>query len=337
MSKFVKGSYETASAAQRAIDELVAEGYSKKDITLVTNKDMSTTVQDEGVEVTTKTDVDHDDESMWEKIKDAFRIDPYDETTGDNDDVLADYTDDIRNGSIVVLVDGIKNDTADSPSMDDTTMPNTPTSGMTEPMGTTDFVDPTDTVSSTGVNPSMDAASDTIGTDDTNQSVPPADWGGATQDMTHDTDMGVAPDNSTVDNTASKDFSDKEKIKLQEEKLDVDTKEVQTGEVHVDKVVTEETQTVEVPVKHEEVRVERRPVTDGETADEADLKDESFTVPVVEEQIEVHKRPVVTEEVVIDKDTKEDVKHVSEEVRKEDIDIHTDGDVQIEDNDRDKL
>lgn len=321
MSKFVKGSYSSVSEAESAIDGLVAEGYSKKDITLVTNKDMSSSVENEGVDVKTDTEANREDESFWEKIKNVFTVNDYD----DADDVLSGYQDDIAQGNIVLLVDDDEN-REDTLDMDNDTAMTPPTAGINEPVGTTDFVNPAvGADSSLGVNPSLNAAADTIGTD----TPLPDDTDREAADLT------AAPLNDTDAHTDELTNEDKEKIRLQKEKLDVQTKEVQTGEVHVDKKVTEETQTVDVPVKHEEITVERHPVSEGElNPDEADLKDESFTIPVKEEQIEVHKHPVVTEEVEIDKDTKEDVKQVSETVRKEDLDIHTDGDVEIEDNDK---
>ncbi|MEG0475095.1 MAG: YsnF/AvaK domain-containing protein [Carnobacterium sp.] len=321
MSKFVKGSYTSVSEAESAIDGLVAEGYSKTDITLVTNKDMSSSVENEGVDVKTDTDTNREDESFWEKIKNVFTVKDYDES----DDVLAGYQDDIAKGNIVLLVDGDEN-RENTLDMDNDTTMTPPIAGVNEPVGTTDFVNPAmGADSSLGVNPSLNAAAGTMGTDDT--------------PLPDDTDLEAADLTAApltdVEDHAGHTNEDKEKIRLQKEKLDVHTNEVQTGEVHVDKKVTEETQTVDVPVKHDEITVERHPVAEGETAaGEADLKDESFTIPVKEEQIEVHKRPVVTEEVEIEKETKENMKQVSETVRKEDLDIHTDGDVEIEDNDK---
>lgn len=124
--------------------------------------------------------------------------------------------------------------------------------------------------------------------------------------------------------------NNEETIQLQEEKLDVGTKEVQTGEVNISKRVTEETETVEVPVKHEEIIIKRHNVTDGTQAD-GNLEDEEIVIPVSEEQIEVTKKPVVTEEVSIGKETVKETKQVSETVRKEDLDIESNGDVDVHD------
>jgi uncharacterized protein (TIGR02271 family) len=101
----------------------------------------------------------------------------------------------------------------------------------------------------------------------------------------------------------------------------------QAGEVTVRKDVVEETQTIEVPVRHEEVRVERRPVMDATTAmDEAGgtafrETEQELRVPVMAEQVEVRKVARPVEEVVVSKDTREETRHVSDTVRKERFDI----------------
>jgi len=82
--------------------------------------------------------------------------------------------------------------------------------------------------------------------------------------------------------------------------------------------VIEEQRTVEVPLRREEVHVERVPVTEQT----ADVGAETFTkqdieVPVVQEEVVIEKRPRVTEEVRIHKDTVTEHQQVSDTVRKE--------------------
>lgn len=54
---------------------------------------------------------------------------------------------------------------------------------------------------------------------------------------------------------------------------------------------------------------------------------ESITIPVHEEKVTVDKDTVVTEEVEIKKEHEEDVEHISEDVRREEIDIESSGNV----------
>lgn len=118
------------------------------------------------------------------------------------------------------------------------------------------------------------------------------------------------------------DLSDEEKIKLHEERLLVNKDRVQTGEVTVEKDVVTERQEFDVPVEREEVTIERRPVNERTTGDFDSLdNDEVVKVPVHEERLNVQKENVVNEEIVVKKNKVTDVEHVSEDVRREEVDI----------------
>ena len=116
-------------------------------------------------------------------------------------------------------------------------------------------------------------------------------------------------------------------MELREEVLDVNKKEVKTGDVQVGKDVETEEKSFDVPVKHEEVYVERRPVSGHGEDVSAESVDgsETIRVPIVEEKLEVQKKPVVTEEVVVGKRTVEEQEHVSETVKKEKARLDSDG------------
>lgn len=91
-------------------------------------------------------------------------------------------------------------------------------------------------------------------------------------------------------------------------------------------VVTEEVQRT-VPVRHEEVRVEREPVTDenvGEAMSGAELSEAEHEVVLHEEQPVVEKRTVPKERVRLEKDTVTGEQEVSEQVRKERIEAQGD-------------
>ncbi|MER2109358.1 MAG: YsnF/AvaK domain-containing protein [Desemzia incerta] len=337
MSKFVEGSYLSIEEAQKAIDVLVSQGYSENDITLVTNQSVKDSLSlDTDVEVTTdydetsNGDTGNDDKSMWDKIKDVFTVDSYDESSYDSpdynrdEDVLYNYKEDIDNGNIVVLVE-------DNPNIDRSTVDTNYTEGDTldtsNPGAVPPIVDPTP-VPGEGISPLPgEDIVDPTPAPRADEPIDPAPGLGTDDTLNNDMDNTIDPV-PTTDNSVT----DEERISLQEERLDVDTNEVQTGEVHVKKNVTEETKTVEVPVQHEEVTIEKRPVTGNEPAD-GTIGDEEISIPITEEQIEVTKRPVVTDEVVINKETKEETKEVSETVRKEDLDVDTQGDVTVDNDD----
>lgn len=120
------------------------------------------------------------------------------------------------------------------------------------------------------------------------------------------------------------DLDEDEKIQLHEERLRVNKDTVQSGEVTIDKNVVEERQEFDVPVSHDEVTIERRNVTDRVVEDDHfdnNLEDETIRVPLTEERVNIEKDNVVSEELVIKKNRVTETEHVSENVRKEEVEI----------------
>ncbi|GKU81488.1 YsnF/AvaK domain-containing protein [Niallia sp. NCCP-28] len=114
---------------------------------------------------------------------------------------------------------------------------------------------------------------------------------------------------------------------IREEELNIDRENVQTGEIQVSKEVVTEEKKIDVPVKHDEVYVERRPVSDSSGKVSPVSDSETIRVPIVEERLEVTKKPVVTEEIVVGKQTVEENEHISETVRKEKARFNKEGNV----------
>jgi len=107
-----------------------------------------------------------------------------------------------------------------------------------------------------------------------------------------------------------------------EERLNVGTEQVEAGRARLRKYVVTENVTTTVPVSHEEVRVEREPITDANR--DAALSGE----PISEEEHEVTlraERPVVEKEAVpvervrLGTETVTEQREVTEQVRKEQI------------------
>ena len=109
-----------------------------------------------------------------------------------------------------------------------------------------------------------------------------------------------------------------------EEELRVGTETRERGRARLRKHVVTETQQVTVPVQREEVRVEREPITDA-TLDAATsgpaISEEEHEVTLHEETPVVEKRVVPRERVRMDTETVTDDRQVSEEVRKEQIEV----------------
>jgi uncharacterized protein (TIGR02271 family) len=115
------------------------------------------------------------------------------------------------------------------------------------------------------------------------------------------------------------------RVRRSEEELRVETREREAGEMRVRKRVRTERESLTVPKKRVEVRVERVPVEGAATGEESaaapEIGEEEIVVPVVEEEIVVEKRPVVKEEIRIRKQVVEDVEVVEEDVRREEVEI----------------
>jgi uncharacterized protein (TIGR02271 family) len=110
------------------------------------------------------------------------------------------------------------------------------------------------------------------------------------------------------------------RVQRVEEELVAGTRKREAGAVRVRKRVVAEHQRMEVPIRREEVRIDRVPV-EGEVASEADIREEEVVIPLTEEEVVVEKRPVAKEEIRIRKDVVEDTEVVEEDVRREEIDI----------------
>jgi len=120
-------------------------------------------------------------------------------------------------------------------------------------------------------------------------------------------------------------------LELHEEELRARKTPVETGEVTVHKEVITENRTIEVPVKREEVVIERHEV--NRPATDADFRDSGQTtrIPVMEEKVTVDKQAFVREEVEIGKREVMDTERVSGEVRREEARIERSGDVDVDD------
>jgi uncharacterized protein (TIGR02271 family) len=118
-------------------------------------------------------------------------------------------------------------------------------------------------------------------------------------------------------------------MQLREEQLQTYKQPVEKGEVGLRKEVTSEQQSVDVPVTHEEVYIERRPGS-GQPSDAPIGEGETARVPVREEQVGVNKQQVVREEVELGKRQVQDTKHVSDTVRKEQARVEREGDITVE-------
>ena len=147
---------------------------------------------------------------------------------------------------------------------------------------------------------------------------------------------GTADD--TRDDTVGRDTSGPttdQAMTRSEEELRVGTQTRERGRARLRKHVVTEQQTVTVPVSREEVRVEREPITDANLEDATSgpaISEEEHEVTLREEIPVVEKRAVPKERVRLDTETVTEQRQVSEEVRKEQIEV--DGDQSTSRDDR---
>ncbi|HUH06230.1 MAG TPA: PRC and DUF2382 domain-containing protein [Egibacteraceae bacterium] len=109
-----------------------------------------------------------------------------------------------------------------------------------------------------------------------------------------------------------------------EEELNVGTRQRETGRLRLRKYETVEHVQTTVPVRREKARVVREPIS-GESADRttdrSDWAEGEQEVVLHEEEPVVEKRAVPKERVRVDKDVVTEEESVSEELRKEEIDL----------------
>jgi uncharacterized protein (TIGR02271 family) len=94
-----------------------------------------------------------------------------------------------------------------------------------------------------------------------------------------------------------------------------------TREATVIKEPVTETKTVEVPVTHEEISIERRDVSERPTEQRPVQSKTETKVPIKQEEVQVTKQPYVKEEIVIKKKPVTKTKTISEQVISEKVTV----------------
>lgn len=113
------------------------------------------------------------------------------------------------------------------------------------------------------------------------------------------------------------------RIQLSEEELKVGKRQVEAGGVRLRKVIRTQTVNQPVELRREEIVIERVPGQPGQKsqADAACFQDQEIYIPLRREEPVVQKENYVREEVRVSKKSKAEQRTVSEQVRKEDIEV----------------
>ncbi len=114
-------------------------------------------------------------------------------------------------------------------------------------------------------------------------------------------------------------------VPVVEETVRIEKEVVQTGGVRVRKTVHSDAETVEVPLNHDELEVERvqvgRVIDDPRHAPKPRQEGDVYIVPVLEEVAVVEKRLVLREELHIRKKQTRAVHRETVEVRREEAEV----------------
>lgn len=131
--------------------------------------------------------------------------------------------------------------------------------------------------------------------------------------------------------------TDHQSIKLYEERLIANKKRTKTGEVEIGKHVETETTRVSIPVEKERVVIERvtpqdagKAVSPGETAFR---EGEVAHMEIYQETPDIYKEAVLREEVRIRKEVQQDTVEAQETLRREELDVDTQGRTVVNKND----
>jgi uncharacterized protein (TIGR02271 family) len=143
------------------------------------------------------------------------------------------------------------------------------------------------------------------------------------------TDTGTAAGTAGTAGTGTTGPTTDNAMTRSEEHLNVGTQRVEAGRARLRKYVVSENVTQTVPVSHEEVRVEREPITDaniGNALDGPAISEEEHEVVLHAERPVVSKEATPVERVRLDTQTVTEQQQVSDQVRKEQIEVDGDAD-----------
>lgn len=106
-----------------------------------------------------------------------------------------------------------------------------------------------------------------------------------------------------------------QRLTLSEEQVRVGKRATEAGDVTLHKTVETEHVSKEIPLRHEEVTVERRPIAAGAPAGK--ISEDEIRIPLMAEEAVVEKRTVAAEEIVVRKKVVTENETVEADVRKE--------------------
>ncbi|MBK0866400.1 PRC and DUF2382 domain-containing protein [Saccharopolyspora sp. HNM0986] len=134
---------------------------------------------------------------------------------------------------------------------------------------------------------------------------------------------GATAQRTAGESTARGDSAGMKSMTRCEERLRINTEQAESGRVRVRKYVVTEQQSVTVPVSHEEVRIEREPISESErgSMSSARMGEEEQEVVLHEDRPTVSKESVPVERIRLRTETVTEERTVQDEVRMERFDV----------------
>lgn len=235
----------------------------------------------------------HQDRGFWDSIKNAFVPDEDRHT----------YEEGVRRGGTLLTAD------VDDSDVDEAVR-------ILEQANTVDIDDRSSQWRSSG----WDYAGAGAGTPTSERSA----FGGFGTDRTELDTLGTTGERDTLGTTGGRE----EVIPIVEENLVVGKRDVDRGGVRVRSYVTETPVSEQISLRNERVDVERRAVDQPLSAADGDaFRERTIAMTATGEEAVVGKNARVVEEVVVSKTADERVETVSDTVRRTDVEIDRDGDV----------
>ena len=128
--------------------------------------------------------------------------------------------------------------------------------------------------------------------------------------------------------TPMQNYSENVTLQIKEEQLNLVKKLIQTGDVKIYRESFTEEKTFTVPVKREELVIEKKAFT-SPTPGHKEVPTEVIRILLSEEQVEFTKHWVALEDVSIYKQQIEDIKHIEETLKREESRIKVFGSPKI--------
>lgn len=264
------GKYASASEARRAVEELLDRGYTRDQIRVVSRDDLGGKLE------RTHEGQHEDDRSVWEKIKDAFTFDEYDDNYWDRDHddynraAIEEHRDDLQAGQTLVLVDHRAAETTHpmADGLDETTHADHDRAHMDHAHH--DEVHHRDDRHLNEEERVMELHKEKLNVDKERVETGEVDIKKVVHEETQQIEVPVEREEIVIERRSGDGhevrdgeirdgvFHDKEEIHIpvSEERVDVSKKTVVDDEVAVKKVTHQDHETVEETVRHEEIEVE---------------------------------------------------------------------------------